>query len=173
MFWRKVDSQERGEVLDLLRRWQLATSEIDTATNAMRLAIAEQPMGMQSAEFERARKAALRVLDKVQSQTNDQTFWPVLYDNNGAKTLLDFRSKLEEAHRHQLLQLRLMGAAAEAFRRGREQDAPSQRELMESNRLFAHVLDQLGALGGKLARRYKISAQEIQIKWRGNIGAKA
>ena len=71
-------------------------------------------MGMQSDEFEQARRQALTVLDRVQSQTNNPAFWPVLYDNNGAKTLIEFRSKLEEAHRHQLHQLRTMGAASEA-----------------------------------------------------------
>ena len=38
--------------------------------------------------------------------------------------------------------------------------------MMMSNRAFAHVLDQMGAIGGKLARRYRISVQEIQIEWR-------
>ena len=166
MFWRKVDPQERGQVLDLLRRWQLAISEIDAATNAMRLTMAVQPTGMQSDEFEKARRAALTVLNRVQSQTSSEAFWPVLYDNDGAKALMEFRSKLAEAHGHQLIQLRKAGAAAEAFRRGRDEDAPSQREMTESNRGFAHILDQLGAIGGKLARRYRISPQEIQTEWR-------
>ena len=132
MFSREIDAQERGQVLDLLRRWQLVKSEIDAATNAMKLAIAEQPMGMQSDEFEQNRRSALIVLDRVQSQTNNPAFWPVLYDNNGAKTLIEFRAKLQEAHRHQLNQLRILGAAAEAFRRGRDEDAPSQRLIWET-----------------------------------------
>ena len=169
MFWRNVDQEEQGQVLDLLRRWQIAISEIDASTNAMRFTIAEQAMGMQSDEFEAARRAALAVLNKVQSQTNNQTFWPVLYDKNGAKILIEFRSKLEEAHRHQLPHLQLMGRVAQAFKIGRDNDAPTQREMMKSYREFAHVLDQLGAIGGKLARRYKISAQEVQTEWRKDM----
>ena len=152
--------------MDMLRRWQLATSEIDTATSAMRFTVAEQPMGMQSDEFEQARKEALAVLEKVWDQTKSPSFWPVLNDNNGARTQLEFMEELEEAHRHQLKQLNQLGIAAEAFRAGREADAPSQQEMTKSMRDFARVLDQLGALGAKLARHYNISSQEIQASWR-------
>lgn len=164
MFRRTVDPDEREKVLTLLNRWYRAIARIDKATNAMRLTVAEQPSGMQSEEFEKARLAALAVLEEVQSESGDPRFWPILRDNHGVMVMLEFQKKLEEAHRHQLNQLRLLGAAAQAFRSKREHEAPSADEMMSSNKAFARVLDDMGAIGGRLARHYQISAQEYQAK---------
>jgi len=62
MFGRKIDPNERRKVLELLSRWSHAIARIDRATDAMRLTVAEQPLGMQSEEFEKARLAALAVV---------------------------------------------------------------------------------------------------------------
>ena len=80
--------------------------------------------------------------------------------------MLQFQKKLEESHQHQLNQLRLLGAAAEAFRSRRDYEAPSSEEMMSSNKAFTKVLDQMGATGGQLARHYRISAQEYQAELR-------
>ena len=166
MFRRTVDPEEHDQVLNLLSRWSHSIAKIDKATDAMRLTIAEQPLGMQSAEFEKARLGALEVFDMVRRETQDPGFWPILYDKNGGKLLLDFQKNLEESHQHQLHHLRLLGAAAEAFRSGREQDSPTSREMMSSNKAFTKALDQMGATGRQLARNYRITVQEYQADLR-------
>ena len=55
MFGRKPDPEQRRKVLELLTRWSSAIARIDSATDAMRLVIAKQPLGMQSDECEKAR----------------------------------------------------------------------------------------------------------------------
>lgn len=163
MFGRKIDSRERQDVLQLLVRWSQAITRIDKATNAMRFTMAEQPMGMQSEEFEETRLAAIDVLREVQTETSSPRFWPVLRDNKGSKMMLEFQMKLNESHAHQLNLLNLYGKAAEAFRRGREEEAPSNKEFILANSSFARVLDQMGKVGGKFARYYHISSQEYQM----------
>ncbi|MCL4458987.1 MAG: hypothetical protein M1136_08020 [Chloroflexi bacterium] len=164
MFRRTVDPDEREKVLALLNRWYRAIARIDKVTDAMRLTIAVQPLGMQSEEFEKARLAALAVFDEVQRETSDSRFWPILRDNHGAMVMLEFQKKLEEALRHQLNQLRLLGAAAQAFRSRRDREAPSADEMMSSSKAFARVLDDMGAIGWRLVRHYRISAQEYQAE---------
>ncbi len=162
MFGRKIDPNERHKVLELLDHWSRAIARIDSATDAMRLTIAEQPLGMQSEEFEKARLAALAVVGQVQKETTDPRFWPILEDNSGGKLMLDLQTKLNESYPHQLNLLRLYGMATEAFRSGRDDQAPTANEMMSANKSFAHILDQMGAIASKLARHYKISAQEYQ-----------
>ena len=58
MFGRKIDPNERRRVLGLLGRWSRAVARIDKATDTLRLTMVEQPMGMQSEEYEKARLAA-------------------------------------------------------------------------------------------------------------------
>ncbi len=162
MFGRKIDSRERQDVLHLLARWSQAIGRIDEATNAMRFTIAEQRTGMQSEEFEDARLAAIEVVKQVQAETSNSRFWPILGDNAGSKIMLEFQMKLRESYAYQLNLLNLQGIAAEAFRRGRDDQAPSSKELTSANKSFARVLDQIGKVGGKLARHYRISTQEYQ-----------
>lgn len=162
MFGRKIDPNERHQVLQLLGRWSRAITRIDTATEAMKLTIAEQPMGMQSEEFEKARLAALAVGQEVQKETENPRFWPILEDNRGAKIMFELHMGLEESYKHQVNMLRLWGVAAEAFRSGRDYEAPSEKELMSIYRSFARVLDDTGKIAGKLTRHYRISPQELQ-----------
>ena len=72
------------------------------------------------------------------------------------------RQKLEESFPHQLSLLNLQGYAREAFRAGKEHEAPTASEIMVANRAFTRVLDDIGKAGGKLARHYRISVQEYQ-----------
>lgn len=162
MLGRKINPDECGKVLELLSRWSCAISKIDRATDAMRFTIAEQPMGMQSEEFEEARLAAIEVVKQVKAETSNPRFRPILEDNKGDNLMLQFQMKLDESHAHQLNLLNLYGIAAEAFRRGRDDQAPSSKEFASANNSFARVLDQMGRIGGKLARHYRISAQEYQ-----------
>lgn len=167
MFGRKIGPNERRKVLELLVRWSHAIASIDRATDAMRLTIAQQPLGMQSEEFEKARLAALAVVGQVQKETTDPRFWPILEDNNGGKVMLNLRMKLDESYAHQLNLLNLYKVAAEAFRSGTDTQAPSVKEMTAANKSFARVLDQMGAIGGKLARHYRISTQEYQHEFQG------
>lgn len=162
MFGRKIDPNERRKVLELLGRWSRAIARIDEATDAMRLTIAKQPLGMQSDEFEKARLAAVAVVGQIQEETTDPRFWPILEDNRGVKVMLDLHMKLDGSYAHQLSLLNLYKVAADAFRSGRDVHAPSANDIMSANKAFARVLDQMGAIAGKLARKYGISAQEYQ-----------
>ncbi len=164
MFGRKIDPNERRKVLELLSRWSSAIARIDRETNAMRLIIAEQPLGMQSQEFEKARLKAIALVGQVQKETTSPRFWPVLEDNSGAKLMLDLQMKLDESYPYQLNLLNLYGIAADAFRSRRDDQAPSAKEMTVANDSFARVLDQMGAIGGKLARHYRISVQEYQME---------
>ena len=76
--------------------------------------------------------------------------------------MLDLQMKLNESYAYQLNLLRLYGVAAEAFRSGRDTQAPSAQEMTLANKSFARILDQMGATASKLARHYHISAQEYQ-----------
>ena len=167
MFGRKVDPNECHKVLQLLGCWSRAIATIDRATDTMRLTMAQQPTGMQSKEFEKARLAALEVVAEIQKETMDPRFWPILEDNRGAKIMLDLQMKLNESYAHQLNLLNVYGVAADAFRSGRDAQSPSVKEMMSANKSFARVLDQMGAISGKLARHYRISAQEYQSELRG------
>lgn len=162
MFKRKIDPNERRKVLELLGRWSRAIVRIDEVTDAMRLTIAEQPLGMQSDEFEEARLAAVAVVGQIQKETTDPRFWPILEDNSGGKVMLDLQMKLNKSYAYQLNLLNLYKVAADDFRSGRDAQAPSAKEIMSSNKSFARVLDQMGAIAGKLARQYGISSQEYQ-----------
>jgi len=162
MFGPKIDSNERRKVLELLGRWSHSVASIDGSTDAMRQAIAVQPLGMQSDEFEKARLAAVAVVGQIQKETTDHLFWPILEDNRGGKILLELQMKLNESYAHQLNLLNLYKIAANAFRSGKDAEAPSAKEIMSANKSFARVLDQMGAIAGKLARHYGISAQEYQ-----------
>ena len=162
MFKRKIDPDERHKVLELLGRWSRAIARIDEATDVMRLTITEQPLGMQSDEFEEARLKAVAVVGQIQKETSDPRFWPILEDNRAGKIMLDLHMKLDESYAYQLSLLNLYKVAADAFRSGRDVHAPSAKEIMSANKSFARVLDQMGAIAGKLARRYGISAQEYQ-----------
>ncbi len=167
MFGRKIDPNERQKVLELLGRWSRCIARIDTATDAMKRTIAEQPLGMASEEFEKARLAALEVAEQVRKETTARRFWPVLEDNRGAMIMFEFKMKLEESYGYQLNVLAVMGQAADAFRREREAESPSYEELMSANKSFARVLDQMGKVGGKLARHYRSSLQEVQRELQG------
>ena len=167
MFGRRIDPSERQQVLELLGRWSRAIARIDEATDAVRLTIVEQPMGMQSEEFGEARLAAIAVTEEVRKETEHPSFWPILEDNRGGKIMLELRMRLEESHKHQFNMLRLWGVAAEAFGSGRDYQAPSEKELMSIYRSFARVLDDMGKIAGKLARHYRIPPQEYQreLQW--------
>ncbi len=167
MFGQKIDPNERHTVLELLGRWSSAIARIDSATDAMRLTIAEQPLGMQSEEFEKARLTALAVVGQVQKETTNPRFWPILEDNNAVKIMLDLQMKLNESYAYQLNLLNLYKVAAEAFRSGIDSQAPSVKEIMSANKSFARILDQMGAIAGKLARHYRVSAQEYQREFQG------
>jgi hypothetical protein len=130
----------------------------------MRLTIAEQPLGMQSEEFEKARLEALAVVGQVQKETTNPRFWPVLEDNSGGKVMLNLRMKLDESYAYQLNLLNLYKIAADAFRSGRDAQSPSVKEMTSANKSFARVLDQMGAIAGKFSRHYRISVQEYQRK---------
>ena len=144
--------------------WRAFTAEERNArarTGApMRLTIAEQPLGMQSEEFEKARLTAVELVGQVQEETSSPHFWPALEDNRGFKIMIDLQTKLDESYAHQLNLLNLYKIAADAFRSGRDAQAPSSKEMTEANELFARVLDQMGTIAGKLTKHYRISAQE-------------
>ncbi len=74
MFSRKPGPEQRRKVLELLTHWSSAIAWIDGATDVTRLVIAEQPLGMQSDEYEKAWLAAIAVVEQVQKETANPRF---------------------------------------------------------------------------------------------------
>ena len=80
--------------------------------------------------------------------------------------MIELMSKLDDSYAHQLNLLNLYSFAGEAFRSGRDYEAPSVKEMESANELFARKLDEMGGIAGKLARHYKISPQEYLLQMR-------
>ena len=153
MFWHRVDPKEQARVLGLLISYDESNAEIDCALHAISTA---HLTDVQLDEFEEARKAALTIIDKVQTETNDPLFWPVLKDNKGSRILLEFRSQFVEYCRHTLTFLRLIHEEAEALKAGRGEGAYKQ-ELEENAHAVCHVAEQLSVTLTKLLRHYKFN----------------
>ena len=162
MFGNKIDYIERNKVLDLLGRWSRAISKIDNATDEMKLRIAQQPNGMQSKAFETARLGALSVVTEVRNETNDPRFWPLLDDLKASKIMLEVQMKLDKSYDYQFEILRLLGNARTAFLKGREDEAPSNKDMMKIYRKHGDIIDDMGKTAAKLAKHYRISAQDYQ-----------
>ncbi len=162
MFGHKTDDFERNEVLSLLGRWTNAINKIDIATDKMKLTIAQQPNGMQSEEFEAARLKALSVVTEVRSETSNPKFWPILNDLKASKIMLEMQTKLYESYDYQLEILRLLGNARTAFLRGRDDEAPSNKDMMKIYKKHGNIIDDTGKTAAKLAKCYHISPQDYQ-----------
>ena len=162
LFGRSVNQADRESVMRLQQEIFHGNRMIDRAKNQALPAMASEPEGIASNAFEQKRQETLKVLNDVSARTQEPTFWPVLSDAQGLRLMVDVRRVLEECHRHQLLELHGMGAAAEAFRRGADESPISLDEIRRSQRAFEKSLDKLGGVGAKLARHYKISHQELQ-----------
>ena len=162
MFGRQIDPTERHKVLELLIRWSRAMTTLDTATDEIRQTIVAQPLGMQSSEFENVCMHAVSVVMKIQKDATNQGFWPVLKDKTATKTLSDLHANLEKSCVLQLKLLDLYKLAASAFRSLKEYNAPSLNEMTIANKAFINVLDDMGLIAGKLAKRYKVTAEEYQ-----------
>lgn len=158
----KVNPQEKQAVLNLLLKWHRALAKIDEATERMRLIAAEPGMGIMSVEYERARVVALAVVNEAGGEMADPAFWPDVSDEPGAVLLVDLRQKMDEATKIQLNILRLWGVAAQAFRNGKEDNAPPIGELASLNNDFARTLDEMGMTGAELAMHFGISARELE-----------
>ena len=162
LFRRRVDPAEREKVLGLLRAIFQGNAKIDSAKDVTLQAIAGEPQGMASPAFEEARRANLEVLKTVSAEQDDSAFWPVLDDPKSVTIMMDLRQVLGECHRHQLSELRAMGAAAQAFRSGAAEAPIAPEDIKRSAQAFNKSLDKLGRIAGKLARHYRISHQELQ-----------
>ncbi len=162
MFGHKIDDIERNKVLDLLGHWHHAISKIDRATDEMKLTIAQQPNGMQSEAFETARLKALSIVTEVRNETSNPNFWPILDDLKASKIMLEMQMKLDESYNYQFEILRLLGNARVAFLRGRDNEAPSQNDMMKVYKLHGSILDEMGKTAARLAKHYHISPQDYQ-----------
>ena len=163
LFGERMNTDERQKVLDMLARWFQGTVGIETAVNLVRLTAEEQSLGMQSEEFEKARLAAIEVVDQTQGEIADQQFWPVLEDDSGARVMIDLRAKLKESHQHHLSLLRLEGDVAESLQDTQEEKAPpSGDEIVAAKEALERALNEIGVNVGQLARYYRISPQEYQ-----------
>ncbi|MFC1865417.1 hypothetical protein ACFLYB_01725 [Chloroflexota bacterium] len=162
MFGRQIDPAERHKVLELLIRWSHAMATIDTATDEIRQFIVDQPLGMQSSEFENVCLNAVRVVMKIQKDATNKGFWPALKDKKATKILSELQANLDKSCVLQLKLLDLYKLAASAFRSLKEYDAPSLNEMTIANKAFTSVLDDMGLITGKLAKRYKVAAEEYQ-----------
>ena len=81
-------------------------------------------------------------------------------DNHGFRILIELVKDLNESYQHQMNLPNLYKAASPAVRSGDEGAASSVKEIQRAHESFGRLLDKMGHTAGKLARHYKISAQE-------------
>ena len=147
MFWRRrVNPIDQGRVLGWLVRYEDATAELKGAHHAT-----SQFPNITSYEFEEARKAHLTILNKVQAEINDPSFWPALHDDKGLRILLEVRSKFADYIWHERTFLRLLRAEAESLKAGKGKKQETAESVLARN----HAVEQVGVALTKLLRHYR------------------
>ena len=85
MFGRKVDPQKRQEVVNLLSRLSLASKEIATAVDEMKMQMIQLELEGSDDAFITAVTDAAKTVESVRADTTKPGFWPALRDEAGAK----------------------------------------------------------------------------------------
>ena len=107
-----MDPQERQEVVNLLRQLSLASKEIDTIVDGIKMQIVRLEIeGLADALLTAATDAG-RTVESVRTDTTEPEFWPVLRNKVGAKRSLETQILREELFKQQLWRLKLFGDMA-------------------------------------------------------------
>ena len=91
MIGRKVDPQERQEVVNLLSLLSLASKKIDTAVDGIKMQIVRLEIEGLADALVTAVTDAGRTVENVRTDTTEPGFWPALRDKVGAKRSLRLR----------------------------------------------------------------------------------
>jgi hypothetical protein len=158
----KISPEERAAVVDFLKRWHDTMLRIEDATNRMKIIAGDKTLGIKSPEYERARVVAMAVVHEAGLDSVEAGYWPALVGRKGPALVGALAEQMYDAFKCQLNILRLWGLVTEAFRRGREKEAPSIEELVSLNAMYANLLDEMGVIAAQLAIFYKIPATELE-----------
>lgn len=160
MLWRKVDPDERQEVINLLVKLSLASKEIDRAADRMKLQFA----GLNNIEVASQVMASitdvLETVENVRADTTKPGYWPTLKDESGGKRMAEIWVLREEVFKHQLWRLKSYRDLVAALIEGRE-DENLALESIKATEAYENVLDQMSSMMIKLGKRYKISVLEF------------
>ena len=159
MFWRKVDPNERREVVNLLGQLSLASKEIDTAVDRMKMQFIGLGVEVTPQVFMATVTDARQTVESVRADTTKPGFWPRLRDETGAKRSAETRLLREELFKHQLWRLKLYGDMVASFTEGRE-DETLARESNQATKAYETMVMQMSSAMIKLGKHYKISVWE-------------
>jgi hypothetical protein len=159
---RNINPAERAAILDFLQRWHKAVVRIEDATDRMKTIAADKALGIRSPEYEKARVIAMAIVHGVGTESAEAGYWPQPGGRKGPALVKMLAGKLGNALQCQIEILHRWGLVAEAFRGGRENEAPPIEELFSLTARYAGLLDVMGAIATELALFYKIPASELE-----------
>ena len=159
MFGRKVDPQERQEVVNLSSLLSLASKEIDTAVDGMKMQMAQLEIKGSADALITAATDAGKTVESVRADTTKPGFWPELKDKVGAKRSLETYILREELFKHQLWRLKLYGDLAVSLGNGWV-DENAANEGIKATEAYEKKLKQTVNAMIKLGNHYKISPLE-------------
>ena len=113
-----MDPQERQEVVNLLSRLSLASKEIDTIVDGIKMQIVRLEIEGLADALVTAATDAGRTVESVRTDTTEPGFWPALRDKVGAKRSLETQILREELFKQQLWRLKLFGDMAVSLGNG-------------------------------------------------------
>ena len=100
-----MDPQERQEIVNLLSRLSLASKEIDTIVDGIKMQIVRLEIEGLADALVTAVTDAGRTVESVRADTTEPGFWPALRDEVGAKWSLETPILREELFKQQLWRL--------------------------------------------------------------------
>ena len=159
MFWRKVNPDERQEVVNLLVKLSLASTEIDRSVDRMKVHLTRLGGIEVTPQVLMAITDARQKVESVREDTSKPGFWPRLKDEAGAKRLAQTRLLREDVFKHQLWRLQLYGDMVAALTEGQVNETLA-RESTKATDNYERLLMQMSSAMIKLGKRYKISVWE-------------
>ena len=118
MFGRKVDPQDRQEIVNLLSRLSLASKGTDKVVDEIKMQIVRLEIEGIADVLVTAVTDAGRTLESVRTDTTGPGFWPALRDKVRAKRSLETQIRREELFNQQLWRLKLFGDMAVSLGNG-------------------------------------------------------
>ncbi len=113
-----MDPQERQEVVNLLSRLSLASKEIDTIVDGIKMQIVRLEIEGLADALVTAVTDEGRTVESARTDTTEPGFWPALRDEVGAKWSLETQILREELFKQQLWWLKLFGDMAVSLGNG-------------------------------------------------------
>ena len=139
MFGRKVDPQERQEIVNLLSRLSLTFKEIDTVVDGIKMQIVRLEIEGSADALVTAVTDAERTVESVRTDIIEPGFWPALRDKVGAKRSLETQILREELFKQQLWRLKLFGDMAVSLGNGWA-DESAAKEGVKATKAYENKL---------------------------------